>query len=115
MPEEITKVLRDDGIEIIETTNLAEAAARSDVLYMTRIQKERFTNEEEYERLKGSYVVNKELIKIAKHGITIMHPLPRVDEIAREVDEYEGAAYFRQAANGLPIRMAIIALVTGCE
>ena len=115
MPEEITKVLRDDGIEIIETTNLAEAAAKSDVLYMTRIQKERFTDEEEYERLKGSYVVNKELIKIAKHGITIMHPLPRVDEIAREVDEYEGAAYFRQAANGLPIRMAIIALVTGCE
>jgi aspartate carbamoyltransferase len=115
MTEEITKVLRDDGIEIIETTNLAEAAAKSDVLYMTRIQKERFTDEEEYERLKGSYVVNKELIKIAKHGITIMHPLPRVDEIAREVDEYEGAAYFRQAANGLPIRMAIIALVTGCE
>lgn len=115
MPEEITKVLRDDGIEIIETTNLAEAAAKSDVLYMTRIQKERFTDEEEYERLKGSYVVNMDLIKIAKHGITIMHPLPRVDEIAREVDEYEGAAYFRQAANGLPIRMAIIALVTGCE
>ncbi len=115
MPEEITNVLRDDGIEITETTNLAEAAAKSDVLYMTRIQKERFTDAEEYERLKGSYVVNKELIKIAKHGITIMHPLPRVDEIAREVDEYEGAAYFRQAANGLPIRMAIIALVTGCE
>jgi aspartate carbamoyltransferase len=115
MPEEITKVLRDDGIEITETTNLAEAAAKSDVLYMTRIQKERFTDVEEYERLKGSYVVNQELIKSAKHGITIMHPLPRVDEIAREVDEYEGAAYFRQAANGLPIRMAIIALVTGCE
>lgn len=115
MPEEISKVLRDDGIEITETTNLAEAAAISDVLYMTRIQKERFTDVEEYERLKGSYVVNMELIKSAKHGITIMHPLPRVDEIAREVDEYEGAAYFRQAANGLPIRMAIIALVTGCE
>jgi len=115
MPEEITSVLRDDGIEITETSNLAEAAAKSDVLYMTRIQKERFTDAEEYERLKGFYVVNKELITTAKHGITIMHPLPRVDEIAREVDEYEGAAYFRQAANGLPIRMAIIALVTGCE
>jgi aspartate carbamoyltransferase catalytic subunit len=115
MPEEITKVLQDDGIEITETTNLTEAAAKSDVLYMTRIQKERFTDAEEYERLKGSYVVNKELINSAKHGVTIMHPLPRVDEIAREVDEYEGAAYFRQAANGLPIRMAIIALVTGLE
>lgn len=115
MPEEITSVLRDDGIEITETSNLAEAAAKSDVLYMTRIQKERFTDAEEYERLKGFYVVNKELIMTAKRGITIMHPLPRVDEIAREVDEYEGAAYFRQAANGLSIRMAIIALVTGCE
>jgi aspartate carbamoyltransferase catalytic subunit len=115
MPEEITRVLRDDGIEITETSNLSEASAKSDVLYMTRIQKERFSDAEEYERLKGFYVVNRELIICAKHGITIMHPLPRVDEIAREVDEYEGAAYFRQAANGLPIRMAIIALVTGCE
>jgi aspartate carbamoyltransferase len=115
MPAEITKSLLDDGIEVIETTNLEAAAAKSDVLYMTRIQRERFTDEQEYERLKGVYVVNKEFIQKVKHGITIMHPLPRLDEIAREVDEYEGAAYFRQAANGVPVRMAIIALVTGCE
>lgn len=115
MPTEITQALKDDGIEIIETANLTEAAAKSDVLYMTRIQKERFTDTELYERLKGLYVVNKDLINHAKPAITIMHPLPRVTEIAREVDEYDGAAYFRQAANGVPIRMAIIALVTGCE
>ena len=115
MPAEITQALRDDGIEIIETIDLAEAAAKSDVLYMTRIQKERFTDSAQYDRLKGLYVVNKDFIQRAKSAITIMHPLPRVDEIAREVDEYDGAAYFRQAANGVPIRMAIIALVTGCE
>jgi aspartate carbamoyltransferase catalytic subunit len=115
MPIEITQALKDDGIEIIETNNLAEAAAKSDVLYMTRIQKERFTDEDLYERLKGLYIVNKDFINHAKPAITILHPLPRVDEIAREVDEYEGAAYFRQAANGVPVRMAIIALVTGCE
>jgi aspartate carbamoyltransferase len=115
MPADITQALRDDGIEIIESTSLSAAAARSDVLYMTRIQKERFTDEDQYQRLKGSYVVNRELIESAKRGITILHPLPRVDEISREVDEYEGSAYFRQAANGVPIRMAVIALITGRE
>lgn len=115
MPVDITRALQSDGIEVIETTNLEEAAVKSDVLYMTRVQKERFTDSNEYERLKGVYAVNNEFLGKAKHGITIMHPLPRLDEIAREVDEYEGAAYFRQAANGIPIRMAIIALVTGNE
>jgi aspartate carbamoyltransferase catalytic subunit len=115
MPEEITQLLRADGIDVVETTDLTEAVAKSDVLYMTRIQRERFTDPAEYNRLKGSYVVDKELIQKAKHGITIMHPLPRVDEIAMEVDDYEGAAYFRQAANGVPIRMAVITLVTGLE
>jgi aspartate carbamoyltransferase catalytic subunit len=115
MPEEITQSLRADGIDIIETTNLNEAAAKSDVLYMTRIQKERFPDPGVYERLKGSYIVNNALLEKSKRGITILHPLPRVDEIAREVDNYEGAAYFRQAANGVPIRMAVIALITGME
>jgi aspartate carbamoyltransferase len=115
MPEEITKVLRADGIDVVETTDLTEAVAKSDVLYMTRIQRERFTEPAEYNRLKGIYVVDNTLIQKAKHGITIMHPLPRVDEIAMEVDDYEGAAYFRQAANGVPIRMAVITLVTGLE
>ncbi|MGD0004468.1 MAG: aspartate carbamoyltransferase [Anaerolineaceae bacterium] len=115
MPEEITQLLRADGIDVVETTDLTEAVVKSDVLYMTRIQRERFTEPVEYDRLKGIYVVDKDLIQKARHGITIMHPLPRVDEIAMEVDDYEGAAYFRQAANGVPIRMAVIALVTGLE
>jgi aspartate carbamoyltransferase catalytic subunit len=115
MPADITAGLRAKGVEITETPDLAEAAANSDVLYMTRIQKERFTDPAEYERLKGSYVVDLALVTRARRGITILHPLPRVDEIAKEVDDYEGAAYFRQAANGVPIRMALIALVTGLE
>lgn len=115
MPAEITKSLRDDGIEIVETDNIHEAASKSDVLYMTRLQKERFEDLSLFERLKGSYVINCELIENSKSGITIMHPLPRTDEIDREIDDYEGAAYFRQAANGGPIRMAVIALLAGCE
>ncbi|PKO06312.1 MAG: aspartate carbamoyltransferase [Chloroflexi bacterium HGW-Chloroflexi-3] len=115
MPGEITQALRDDGIEIIETDNLYEAASKSDVLYMTRLQKERFEDLHLYERLKGTHIINCELIDKSKPGITIMHPLPRTDEIDREIDDYEGAAYFRQAANGGPVRMAIIALLTGCE
>jgi aspartate carbamoyltransferase catalytic subunit len=115
MPPEITRDLVAEGIEVIETPSLSEAAEKSDVLYMTRVQKERFTDPDAYNRLKGTYIINRDLIQGAKPGITIMHPLPRVDEIAREVDAFEGAAYFRQAANGGPIRMAVIALLTGCE
>lgn len=115
MPVEITAGLRERGVEIEETDDLAEAVARSDILYMTRVQRERFADPAEYERLKGAYVVDSALLKHARAGLTIMHPLPRVDEIATEVDAYEGAAYFRQAANGVPVRMALIALVTGQE
>jgi aspartate carbamoyltransferase catalytic subunit len=113
MPAELTKEWRTGGIGIIETDNLGEAVARSDVLYVTRIQKERFADQSEYERLKGSFVVNRQVIDNGKPGITVMHPLPRVDEIAQEVDAYEGAAYFREAGNGVPVRMALLALITG--
>ena len=113
MPAEITAGLRAAGVEVTETADLAQAAAASDVLYMTRIQKERFADPADYEKLRGLYVVDRALIDAAKPGITVMHPLPRVDEIATEVDAYAGAAYFRQAANGVPVRMALIALVTG--
>jgi len=115
MPPEISDELRKQKIQVIETPDLAGAVAHSDVLYMTRIQKERFSDPEEYERLKGSYIVDMALVKKAKQGITIMHPLPRVTEIDREVDGYDGAAYFRQAANGVPTRMALLALLCGRE
>ena len=115
MPAEITAGLRQRSIEIVETTDLAQAVAESNVLYMTRVQKERFADPAEYERLKGAYVVDTKLVKSAKPGLTIMHPLPRVDEINKQVDANPGAAYFRQAANGVPVRMALLALVAGRE
>jgi aspartate carbamoyltransferase catalytic subunit len=115
MPSEITDHLRMEGIELVETTDLLTAVAKSDVLYMNRVQKERFSHNEEYERLKAAYVVDAALMEKAKMGMTVMHPLPRTNELAREVDTYEGAAYFRQSNNGVPIRMALLALVTGRE
>ncbi len=115
MPTDITAGLRADGIEIVESEDLEAAIAKSDVLYMNRVQKERFLKPEDYERLKGAYHVDAALISKAKHGMTIMHPLPRAGELSREVDAMDGAAYFRQAYNGVPIRMALLALVTGNE
>ena len=113
MPEEITADLRSRGAEIEETDDLKKALSVSDIVYVTRIQRERFEDPVEYEKLKGLYIINRALIDQAKKGITILHPLPRVDEISTDVDDYEGAAYFRQAHNGLYVRMALLALVTG--
>jgi aspartate carbamoyltransferase catalytic subunit len=115
MPAELTADLKKMGADVSEGSDLAAAMRQSDVVYVTRIQQERFEDAADYERLKGSYVVDMAMVQQAKAGITIMHPLPRVDEIASEVDAYEGAAYFRQAANGVPVRMALLALVTGHE
>ena len=113
MPPEITEQLREQGVEVKETPDLSVALAEADVLYMTRIQKERFDDPVEYERLKGSYVLMKGMVERTNPELTIMHPLPRINEIKSEVDELPGAAYFRQARNGVPVRMALLALVLG--
>ena len=115
MPAGIAADLRKMGADVSEGSDLAAAMRQSDVVYVTRVQRERFEDPAEYERLKGSYVVDMAMVRQAKPGITIMHPLPRVGEISSEVDIYEGAAYFRQVANGVPVRMALLALVTGRE
>ena len=115
MPEDIVSNLREKGVDVIETDSLVKAAADSDWIDVTRIQKERFSDIKEYERLKRSYVINKALLKEFKEGVVIMHPLPRVDEIAVEVDSYEGAAYFRQVRNGVFVRMALLALILGIK
>ena len=115
MPADIISNLKKKGIEVIETEDLVEVAADSDLMYVTRIQKERFSDIKEYEKLKGSYVIDKTLLGKAKEGVVIMHPLPRVDEIATEVDSYKGAAYFRQVRNGVYVRMALLALVLGIK
>ena len=113
MPAEITAKTRAKGIEIEETKDLKKAAKEADVIYMTRVQKERFENLAEYEAVKDDYIIDGALVKTFKPGAIILHPLPRVNEITVDVDEYAGAAYFRQAHNGLPVRMAMIALVSG--
>jgi aspartate carbamoyltransferase len=113
MPEEITSNLRQKGIKIEETEDMLKATSASDLIYMTRVQKERFTDLSEYERVKGSYIIDGEFLKKLKKKITILHPLPRVDEINPEVDTYPGAAYFRQVRNGVFVRMALLSMIFG--
>jgi len=80
---------------------------------MTRIQKERFGDRSEYEQVKGRYIIDGEFLKRLKKKITILHPLPRIDEISPAVDDYPGAAYFRQVKNGVFVRMALLSIVLG--
>lgn len=113
MPAEILDGLRRAGVPFEETPDLPAAIRGADVLYMTRIQKERFADPGEYEQLKGSYILTRELVEKVNPSLTVMHPLPRVNEIETAVDSLSGAAYFRQARNGVCVRMALMALVTG--
>ncbi len=109
MPDYIKeKVLEKNHLEYIETNSLEDALPDLDILYMTRVQKERFLNEEEYIRLKDTYILNKEKLESAKSDLCILHPLPRVNEIAQDVDSDKRACYFRQAKYGRFIRMALI-------
>ncbi|MCD6461538.1 MAG: aspartate carbamoyltransferase [Thermoplasmata archaeon] len=111
MPGEIVGTLKEKGIGVREMNSLEEAVADADVLYVTRIQAERFPDPEEYRKVAGSYRVDLNLLDHARDGMIIMHPLPRVDEIAPEVDTHPSAKYFVQAFNGVPVRMALLDLV----
>ena len=109
IPEYIKKdVLEKNNIDYIETKDISEYMGDLDVLYMTRVQKERFFNEEDYVRLKDYYILNKEKLDLAKEDICVMHPLPRVNEISTDVDDDPRAAYIRQACYGKFIREALI-------
>ncbi len=102
------EILDKNGMEYVETTSLEGAMPELDVLYMTRIQRERFDSVEEYERLKDSYVLTVQKMELAKPDMRVLHPLPRVNEISVKVDDDPRAAYFRQALNGKYMRMALI-------
>jgi len=102
------EVIQKNNMQYVETTSLEEHMNELDILYMTRIQRERFLDKDEYERLKDSYVLNINKLATAKESLAILHPLPRVNEIAVEVDSDKRACYFRQALNGKYIRMALI-------
>ena len=101
-------VLVKNNIPFEEVTRLDDAMPTLDILYMTRVQKERFFNEEDYVRLKNYYILDKEKMKLAKDDMYVLHPLPRVNEISVEVDDDPRAAYFRQAQYGVYVRMALI-------
>jgi aspartate carbamoyltransferase catalytic subunit len=113
MPNEVTDECKELGIEPTYTSNLEKTIKDADVLYVTRIQRERFPDAEEYNKVVGSYKINKNLLENAKENLIIMHPLPRVTEIHPEVDKTPHALYFKQAFNGVPVRMALLSLVMG--
>ena len=113
MPPAVVAELRSRGVVVRETSNMDEALQRADVSYITRIQQERFITPDEYLKYKGVYVITADVVRRAKAGVTILHPLPRVDEIAVDVDNLPNAAYFRQARNGVYVRMALLAMVLG--
>ncbi len=104
----INEVLKPNNIEFEETTDLEDALGKLDILYMTRVQKERFFNEEDYVRLKDSYILTEKKMELAKEDMAVLHPLPRVNEIALAVDNDPRAAYFEQVQNGMYVREALI-------
>jgi aspartate carbamoyltransferase catalytic subunit len=114
VPEYVRKeVLEKTGTPFLETEDLAAALPSLDVLYMTRVQRERFFNEEDYIRLKDSYILDAEKLRRARSDMMVLHPLPRVNEIATDVDADPRAFYFKQAKNGMYIRMALIMALLG--
>ena len=116
IPEYIrTEVIEKNNIPYKEVTSMEDVIGELDILYMTRVQKERFFNEADYIRLKDSYILDNSKLVSAKKDLSILHPLPRVNEIAIEVDDDPRACYFRQALNGKFVRMALIMTLLGLE
>lgn len=113
MPEEVVSDLKAEGLRVETTDDLSHVIESSDVVYMTRIQKERFPDPMEYERMKGAYSIDSTMLEGAKENMIVMHPLPRIDEISTTVDSSPHARYFQQAFYGLVVRMALLSLVLG--
>ncbi|MDD3233142.1 MAG: aspartate carbamoyltransferase [Candidatus Methanomethylophilus sp.] len=113
MPQDIVDRLRNKGCNPKKTTVLEDAIPQADVLYVTRIQKERFPDPAEYQKIAGTYRIDNSILRSAKSDMIVMHPLPRVNEIATEVDSTPHARYFQQAFNGVPVRMAILCSIMG--
>ncbi|RFT15680.1 MAG: Aspartate carbamoyltransferase [Candidatus Saccharicenans subterraneus] len=113
MPRDVIEEVEDKGLPQKEYTVLDKVLPETDVLYVTRVQRERFENLEEYEKVKDAYVISAKTMEKAKEKMIVMHPLPRVNEIAMDVDKDPRAAYFRQMEYGLYVRMALLAMVLG--
>jgi len=113
IPEYIKSIMKKQNVVFIENEDLEKSMPELDVLYMTRVQRERFFNEDDYIRLKDTYVLNSEKMSAAKDNLIVLHPLPRVNEISVEVDSDKRAAYFVQAKYGMYVRMALLASILG--
>lgn len=113
MPDYVKEAIA--GHDFVETTDLESSIPDLDILYMTRVQRERFDDIEQYERLKDTYILNAEKMKSAKENMLVLHPLPRVNEISTDVDSDERAVYFKQAGYGMYVRMALIMKLLGIE
>ncbi len=113
LPRSVRFDLHETGAQVREHTDLEEVLPELDVLYVTRIQKERFPDENEYHRVAGEYRIDADTLEDGKEDLTVMHPLPRVDEIAADVDATDHARYFEQAHNGVPVRMALLDTLLG--
>lgn len=113
LQEELRYDLEDSNLELVESDNFVEIISELDVLYVTRLQKERFPDPILYDRIKGSYQLKSSLLKAARENLIIMHPLPRVDEIPYDIDGFKQARYFQQAENGVYVRMAILEYLLG--
>jgi len=113
MPGKYLKELDEKKIFYEQTDDLEKIMPQLDVLYVTRVQKERFLDPKDYEHVKGSYVINKAMIAKGKKTLKILHPLPRVDELHHELDDLPQSIYFQQAHNGIPVRMALLSMVSG--
>ncbi|MBQ2321548.1 MAG: aspartate carbamoyltransferase [Bacteroidales bacterium] len=115
MPQEYKNFLDDKGIKYEEHHDMADILHIADILYMTRVQKERFSDLLEYERVKNTYVLHNDMLSVSKDNMRILHPLPRVGEISTDVDQNPKAYFFEQARNGMFTRMAIIAAILGAK
>ena len=115
MPEEYKQFLRDNNLRYTETTEIGDAIRDADIVYMTRVQRERFTDPMEYERVKNVYVLKNSMLEGTKETMKILHPLPRVGEIDPDVDANPKAYYFNQTENGVYTRMAIISYLLGVK
>jgi aspartate carbamoyltransferase catalytic subunit len=115
IPEHIEAYLKRRNVKFLKYSKIEEVISDVDIIYMTRIQKERFPDENEYNKVRGIFKLNRNILSKAKTTMRILHPLPRVDEISVDVDEDIRAYYFEQAGNGVPVRMALLSLILGDE
>ena len=114
VPEYVRESMHKNGVSFVEVERLEDVIGTLDILYMTRVQRERFFNEADYVRLKDSYILDTEKMRLARRDLCVLHPLPRVNEISRAVDDDPRACYFRQVSNGKYMREALLMTVERC-